>query len=113
MRPSGSGTFETLPSGKVRCRIGKTWGPAERNRTEAVRSAQAKLELSALGSTGSREPLMIAAFKLVENLEGLSPKTKEGSAVLARKLEDHPIGAVELERVTTGDVQVWIESLGV
>ena len=56
---------------------------------------------------------MIAAFKLVENLEGLSPKTKEGYAVLARKLENHKIGAIALERVTTQDVQSWLDSLGV
>ncbi len=112
-RPDGSGTFQYLPSGKVRNRLGKTWGSACRTKKEALESAKAKrLECGPMLKDGSVLLAKIAVDTAL-GLRDVSPRTQEGYEGLARNLSNHPIGKVPVGKVVPRDVQDWLDSLTV
>jgi integrase len=110
-RDRGDGTWEELPSGKVRLVIQvdgiRIKSKAKPTKTEAKASLKEKLEDLANPGAASTKSFSIAAHDWLKSRRRLSPTTKEVYGYWVASIEKDALGTVPVDRITSKHLEAW------
>lgn len=110
-RDRGEGTWETLPSGKVRLVVQKNGrrikSEAKPTKTEARASLKEKLDALANPNEASEKSFGNSARDWLKSRRRISPTTREVYGYWISSIERDPLGKTPVDRITTKHLEAW------